>query len=33
MSGDWAEAVRAGATWVRLGSALFGERSVQQSVA
>lgn len=33
MSGDWAEAVHAGATWVRLGSALFGERSVQQSVA
>lgn len=33
MSGDWAEAVSAGATWVRLGSALFGERSVQQSVA
>ncbi len=27
MSGDWPEAVAAGSTWVRLGSALFGERS------
>lgn len=27
MSGDWREAVKAGSTWVRLGSALFGERS------
>lgn len=26
MSGDWAEAASAGSTWVRLGSALFGER-------
>ncbi len=26
MSGDWREAVAAGSTWVRLGSALFGER-------
>ena len=27
MSGDWPEAVAAGSTWVRLGTALFGERS------
>jgi len=27
MSGDWPEAVEAGSTWVRLGSALFGSRS------
>lgn len=27
MSGDWREAVKAGSTWVRLGSGLFGERS------
>lgn len=27
MSGDWREAVKAGSTWVRLGSELFGERS------
>lgn len=26
MSGDWREAVAAGSTWVRLGSALFGPR-------
>ncbi len=26
MSGDWPEAVAAGSTWVRLGSALFGAR-------
>ncbi|MCT0249276.1 YggS family pyridoxal phosphate-dependent enzyme [Synechococcus sp. CS-205] len=26
MSGDWPEAVRAGSTWVRIGSALFGPR-------
>jgi len=26
MSGDWPEAVAAGSTWVRLGSALFGPR-------
>jgi pyridoxal phosphate enzyme (YggS family) len=28
MSGDWREAVAAGSTWIRLGSALFGERPV-----
>ncbi|MAR07792.1 MAG: YggS family pyridoxal phosphate-dependent enzyme [Cyanobium sp. NAT70] len=27
MSGDWREAVEAGSTWLRLGSALFGPRS------
>ena len=26
MSGDWREAAAAGSTWVRLGTALFGER-------
>ena len=26
MSGDWPEAAAAGSTWVRIGSALFGER-------
>ena len=26
MSGDWPEAAAAGSTWVRLGSALFGDR-------
>jgi hypothetical protein len=26
MSGDWQEAVKAGSTWVRVGSGLFGER-------
>jgi uncharacterized pyridoxal phosphate-containing UPF0001 family protein len=26
MSGDWREAVRAGSTMVRIGTALFGER-------
>ncbi|MFN9644108.1 MAG: YggS family pyridoxal phosphate-dependent enzyme [Cyanobacteriota bacterium] len=26
MSGDWREAVAAGSTWIRLGSALLGER-------
>jgi pyridoxal phosphate enzyme (YggS family) len=26
MSGDWPEAAAAGSTWVRLGTALFGER-------
>jgi pyridoxal phosphate enzyme (YggS family) len=26
MSGDWPEAVAAGSTWVRIGSALFGDR-------
>jgi pyridoxal phosphate enzyme (YggS family) len=28
MSGDWQEAVKAGATWVRVGSVLFGARSI-----
>jgi len=28
MSGDWLEAAAAGSTWVRLGSALFGSRSL-----
>ena len=28
MSGDWQEAVKAGSTWIRLGSTLFGERAV-----
>ncbi len=27
MSGDWEEAIDAGATWLRLGSLIFGERS------
>ena len=27
MSGDWAEAVDAGSTWLRLGSLIFGDRS------
>jgi pyridoxal phosphate enzyme (YggS family) len=27
MSGDWSEAARAGSTWVRIGSALFGSRT------
>ena len=26
MSSDWHEALKAGATWLRLGSTLFGER-------
>ncbi len=26
MSGDWKEAVKAGSTWVRIGSTIFGER-------
>ena len=26
MSNDWEEAVEAGATWIRLGSLLFGKR-------
>ena len=26
MSGDWREAAASGSTWVRIGSALFGER-------
>jgi len=29
MSGDWREAVRAGSTMVRIGTALFGERKVR----
>jgi uncharacterized pyridoxal phosphate-containing UPF0001 family protein len=28
MSGDWREAVRAGSTMIRIGTALFGERRV-----
>ena len=27
MSGDWPEAAAAGSTWVRVGSALFGQRA------
>ena len=27
MSGDWRAAAAAGSTWVRIGSALFGERA------
>ena len=27
MSGDWEEAVKAGSTWLRLGSTIFGNRS------
>lgn len=30
MSGDWREAVAAGSTWLRLGSALFGSRARSQ---
>jgi pyridoxal phosphate enzyme (YggS family) len=30
MSGDWREAVAAGSTWVRLGSALFGSRATPE---
>ena len=30
MSNDWREAVAAGSTWLRLGSALFGARSTAQ---
>ena len=26
MSNDWEEAIKAGATWIRLGSLIFGER-------
>ena len=26
MSGDWEEAIRAGTTWIRLGSLIFGNR-------
>jgi uncharacterized pyridoxal phosphate-containing UPF0001 family protein len=28
MSGDWREAAAAGSTWVRIGSGLFGPRSL-----
>ena len=28
MSGDWEEAIKAGATWIRLGSKIFGNRSI-----
>ena len=28
MSGDWMEAVAAGSTWLRVGSAVFGQRDV-----
>ena len=28
MSGDWEEAINAGATWIRLGSIIFGNRSI-----
>ena len=28
MSGDWQEAIDAGATWLRLGSIIFGERKI-----
>jgi hypothetical protein len=31
MSGDWPEAAAAGATWVRVGSALFGARPASLS--
>lgn len=31
MSGDWQEAVKAGSTWIRLGSTLFGERPLPGS--
>ena len=27
MSGDWEEAIKAGSTWLRLGSLIFGDRS------
>ena len=27
MSGDWEEAVKAGSTWLRLGSTIFGNRT------
>ena len=26
MSGDWEEAIKAGSTWLRLGSLIFGDR-------
>jgi uncharacterized pyridoxal phosphate-containing UPF0001 family protein len=28
MSGDWPEAVAAGSTWVRIGSSLFGPKTL-----
>ena len=27
MSGDWEEAIKAGSTWLRIGSRIFGKRS------
>jgi uncharacterized pyridoxal phosphate-containing UPF0001 family protein len=30
MSSDWREAAACGSTWLRIGSALFGERAVVQ---
>ena len=27
MSNDWEEAIKAGATWIRLGSIIFGKRN------
>ncbi len=33
MSRDWQQAVQAGTTWLRLGSALFGERSKNDNVS
>ncbi|HYP04010.1 MAG TPA: hypothetical protein VER57_05615, partial [Cyanobium sp.] len=33
MSGDWPEAVAAGSTWVRLGTALFGARPDSEAPA
>ncbi|MEB3158247.1 MAG: YggS family pyridoxal phosphate-dependent enzyme [Synechococcus sp.] len=33
MSGDWEDAAAAGATWVRVGSALFGPRSIASGPA
>ena len=32
MSGDWHQAVHAGSTWLRLGSALFGSRPLNRNV-
>ena len=32
MSGDWRDAAEEGATWVRVGSALFGPRPVTPGV-
>ena len=33
MSGDWPEAAAAGSTWVRIGSALFGDRAAAVATA